>query len=227
MASGISAPANGIDRSVVERIVRQVALEYLGREKGNRAPVLTVQASARHMHVCRADMDVLFGPGSELTIEKPLFQEGFYAAREMVTLVGPRNRIISNLRILGPMRKESQIELAFTDAIMLGFDDLPIRISGNIAGTPGAVVVGPKGVVELKQGVIRAGIHVHMCPAEAGYYGVKQGDAMKLRIGGKAGLTFNNVIVRIDPGSRLNVHMDTDEANACGLHLTQEIELFK
>ena len=226
MASGISSPPN-IDRSVVEQIVRQVALEYLGREKGRKAPVLTVQASARHMHVCRADMDILFGPGTELTVEKPLFQEGFYAAKEMVTLVGPRNRIISNLRILGPMRKESQIELAFTDAIMLGFDSIPIRISGNIAGTPGAIVIGPKGVVELKQGVIRAGIHVHMNPAEAAHYGVKQGDAMKLRIGGKAGLTFNNVIVRIDPGSRLNVHMDTDEANACGLHLAKEIELFK
>jgi putative phosphotransacetylase len=172
-------------------------------------------------------MDVLFGPGTELTVEKPLFQEGFYAAKEMVTLVGPRNRIISNLRILGPMRKESQIELAFTDAIMLGFDNLPIRISGDIAGTPGAIVIGPKGVVELKQGVIRAGIHVHMNPGEANHFGVKQGDAMKLRIGGKAGLTFNNVIVRIDPGSKLNVHMDTDEANACGLHLTKDIELFK
>jgi putative phosphotransacetylase len=230
MASGICTATDtvpAIDRSVVERIVRQVALEYLGRDKGKAGPVLTVQASARHMHVCRADMDVLFGPGTELTVEKPLFQEGFYAAKEMVTLVGPRNRIISNLRILGPMRKESQIELAFTDAIMLGFDNLPIRISGDIAGTPGAVVIGPKGVVELKQGVIRAGIHVHMNPGEASHFGVKQGVAMKLRIGGKAGLTFNNVIVRIDPGSKLNVHMDTDEANACGLHLTKDIELFK
>jgi len=229
MASGISVPigTGSIDRSVVERIVRQVALEYLGRDKSKGAPALTVQASARHMHVCRADMDVLFGPGSELTVEKPLFQEGFYAAKEMVTLVGPRNRIISNLRILGPMRKESQIELAFTDAIMLGFDNIPVRISGDIANTPGAIVIGPKGVVELRRGVIRAGIHVHMNPAEAAYFSVKQGDAMKLRIGSKAGLTFNNVIVRIDPGSKLNVHMDTDEANACGLHLAREYELFK
>ena len=229
MASGISAPliAGSISRSAVEQIVRQVALEYLGRDRGKKGPVLTVQASARHMHVCRADMAILFGPGTELTIEKPLFQEGFYAAKETVTIVGPRNRIISNLRILGPMRKESQVELAFTDAIMLGFDNLPIRISGDIKDTPGAVIIGPKGVVELKKGVIRAGIHVHMNPQEAAFFGVKQGDAMKLRIGGPAGLTFNNVIVRIDPGSRLNVHMDTDEANACGLHLSKEYELFK
>ncbi|MGB6692008.1 MAG: phosphate propanoyltransferase [Terracidiphilus sp.] len=216
-----------IDRSTVEQIVRQVALEYLGRTNGKAAPVLTVHTSARHMHVCREDMDVLFGPGSELTVDRPLFQEGFFAAKEMVTIIGPRSRIISNLRILGPFRKQSQVELAFTDAIMLGFDNLPIRISGDIAGTPGAVIIGPKGVVELKQGVIRAGIHVHMNPSEAAYFGVKHGDRMKLRIGGLAGLTFNNVVVRIDPNSRLNVHIDTDEANACGLHLTKDIELFK
>ena len=225
MASVSSATA--IDRSTVEQIVRQVALEYLGRANGKAAPLLTVHTSARHMHVCREDMDILFGPGSELTIDRPLFQEGFFAAKEMVTIIGPRSRIISNLRILGPFRKQSQVELAFTDAIMLGFDNLPIRISGDIAGTPGAVVIGPKGVVELKQGVIRAGIHVHMCPSEAAYFGVKQGDQMKLRIGGLAGLTFNNVVVRIDSNSKLNVHMDTDEANACGLHLTKDIELFK
>lgn len=216
-----------IDRSAVERIVRQVALEYLSRETGAAAPVLTVQTSSRHMHICREDMDALFGPGSELTFDRPLFQEGNFAAKETVTIVGPRSRLISNLRILGPMRKQSQVELAFTDAIMLGFNDLPVRLSGDIAGTPGAVIVGPKGVVELKQGVIRAAIHVHMSPQEAAHFGVTNGDRMHLRIGGEAGLTFNNVHVRIDARARLNVHMDTDEANACGLHLTKDIELFK
>jgi putative phosphotransacetylase len=179
------------------------------------------------MHVCREDMDVLFGPGTELTIDRPLHQEGFYAARETVTIVGPRSRIISNLRILGPMRKQSQVELAFTDAIMLGFNDLPVRLSGDLKGTPGAVIVGPKGVVELKEGLIRAAIHAHMSPEEAGYFGVKQGDKMKLRVGGPSGVTFNNVHVRIDAGSQLNVHMDTDEANACGLHLTKDVEIYK
>src|SRR5215469_3041275 len=218
-----------VERSRVEEIVRQVVLDYLGHGKGNgsAAPVLSVQASSRHMHVCREDMDTLFGPGSELTFDRPLFQEGNFAARETVTIVGPRNRLISNLRILGPMRKRSQVELAFTDAIMLGIHDIPIRLSGDIADTPGAIIIGPKGVVELKEGVIRAAIHVHMNPAEASYFGVSQRDRMKLRIGGEAGLTFNNVHVRIDRASRLNVHMDTDEANACGLHLTKDIELFK
>jgi putative phosphotransacetylase len=212
---------------MVERIVRQVALEYLGRGKGAPAPVLTVQTSSRHMHICREDMDVLFGPGTELTFDRPLFQEGNFAAKETVTIVGPRSRLISNLRILGPMRKQSQIELAFTDAIMLGFSDIPVRLSGDLKGTPGAIVIGPKGVVELKEGLIRAAIHAHMSPAEAAYFGVAKGDRMKLRVGGEAGVTFDNVHVRIDPTSRLNVHMDTDEANACGIHLTREIELFK
>ena len=230
MASGISGVSNSagsLDRSMVERIVRQVALEYLGRGKSGGAPVVNVQTSSRHMHVCREDMDVLFGPGTELTFDRPLYQEGNFAAKETVTIVGPRSRLISNLRILGPMRKQSQVELAFTDAIMLGFSDLPVRLSGDIAGTPGAIIIGPKGVVELKEGVIRAAIHVHMNPAEAAYFGVAKGDRMKLRIGGEAGLTFNHVHVRIDPTSKLNVHMDTDEANACGMHLTKEIELFK
>ena len=164
MASGMTVVSNSvgsIDRSMVEQIVRQVALEYLGKEKSGVAPLLTVQASSRHMHVCRADMDVLFGPGSELTFDRPLYQEGNFAAKETVTIVGPRSRLISNLRILGPMRKQSQVELAFTDAIMLGFADIPVRLSGDTAGTPGAVIIGPKGVVELKEGVLRAAILSH------------------------------------------------------------------
>jgi putative phosphotransacetylase len=226
MSSGNTIKPGTIDRSMVEQIVRQVALEYLGRSQGT-TPLLSVQTSSRHMHVCREDMDVLFGPGSELTVDRPLYQDGNFAAKETVTIVGPRSRLISNLRILGPMRKQSQVELAFTDAIMLGFTDIPVRLSGDIAGTPGAVIIGPKGVVELKEGLIRAAIHVHMNPAEAAYFGVHQGDRMKLRVGGEAGVTFNNVHVRIDPASRLNIHMDTDEANACGAHLTKDIELFK
>jgi putative phosphotransacetylase len=232
MGCGSSAFSNSpglIDRSVVEQIVRQVALEYLGRPNNGTAtaaPQLTVLASARHMHICREDMDILFGPGTELTVFKPLFQAGNFAANEKVTIIGPRSRLISNLRILGPMRKQSQIELAFTDAISLGLD-IPVRLSGNIAGTPGAIIMGPKGSIELKEGIIRAAIHVHMNPSEAAFFGVAQGDLMKLRVGGPAGVTFDKVHVRIDPTSRLNVHMDTDEANACGLHLTKDIQLIK
>jgi putative phosphotransacetylase len=222
-----TAPPLAIDRSTVEALVRQIVGERLGRAAKTGAPQLVVHPSARHMHLCRADLDKLFGPGAELTADRPLYQEGNFAAKETVTLIGPRSRLISNLRILGPLRDHSQIELAFTDAISLGFDNVPIRLSGDIAGTPGAFVMGPQGVVELKEGVIRAAVHAHMNPEEAAYYGVRQGDLMKLRVGGAAGMTFERVHVRVDPRSRLNVHMDTDEANACGLHLAKEIELVK
>jgi putative phosphotransacetylase len=179
------------------------------------------------MHLCQADLEKLFGPGAELHPDRPLYQPGNYAAKEMVTLVGPRSRLISNLRILGPLRDRSQIELAFTDIIMLGIENVPVRLSGDINGTPGCVVMGPKGVIELKEGVIRAAIHVHMNPGDAEFYGVKHKDIMKLRIGGAAGVTFDRVHVRVDPAVLLNVHMDTDEANACGLHLAKEFELIK
>jgi putative phosphotransacetylase len=222
MATGTNVPS----RSQVEEIVRQVITARLaGRKTGT--PQLQVHASARHMHASREDLDRLFGPGYELTVDRPLPQPGNFAAKETVTLVGPRRRLISNLRILGPLRSRSQIELAFTDAVSLGYDDLPIRLSGNLDGTPGALVMGPKGVVELPQGLIRAAMHVHMNPREAAHYGVKQGDLMKLRVGGDAPVTFERVHVRIDPHSLLDVHMDTDEANACGLGRAREIELTK
>lgn len=227
----IRAHSNGspalLERPLVEQIVREVALEYLARNGRSDEPVLMVQTSSRHMHVCRADMDVLFGLGAELTPDRPLYQEGNFAAKETVTIVGPRGRTISNLRILGPMRKQSQVELAFTDAILLGFHDIPVRLSGDLGGSPGAVLIGPRGVVELKEGLIRAAMHVHMNPAEARHFRVGQGDRMRLRVGGSCGVTFNDVIVRIDPTSRLAVHLDTDEANACGLHLTRDLELMK
>lgn len=179
------------------------------------------------MHVSREDLDRLFGKGYELTVDRPLYQPGNFAARETVTLVGPRSRLISNLRILGPLRKRSQVELAFTDAVSMGFDDIPVRLSGDLDGTPGAFLMGPKGMIEMKEGVIRAAMHVHMNPSEAAWYGVRHGDVMKLRVGGDAGVTFERVRVRVDETARLNVHLDTDEANACGLHLAKKIELVK
>ena len=214
-------------RSAVEAIVRQVVIERLRGAPSSTSASPTVHASARHVHLCREHLAKLFGSNHELTPERDLYQEGNFAAKETVTLVGPRRRLISNLRILGPLREHSQIELAFTDAISLGYKDVPVRLSGDVAGTPGAFVMGTHGVVELSEGVIRAAMHVHMCPDEAAHYGVGQGDVMKLRVGGEAGVTFHRVHVRIDPRSRLEVHMDTDEANACGLHLAKEIELFK
>lgn len=216
-----------LSRAEIEDLVRQIVAQRLGRPLPKRSPKLVVNASARHMHVSREHLDILFGSGYELTELRPLYQPGHYAANETVTIIGPRGRVISNLRILGPMRSRTQVELAFTDVITLGIPNVPVRLSGNIDGTPGAVLMGPKGVVELKEGVIRAAIHVHMSPADAEWYGVKHKDVMKLRVGGDAAVTFDRVQVRVDPKVRLEVHMDTDEANACGLHLADKIELFK
>jgi len=190
-------------------------------------PMLKVQVSIRHMHICRAHMDALFGPGSELTFDHALYQEGYFAAKETVTIVGRKGRSIPNLRLVGPMRAASQVEIAFTDAIALGLPEVPFRVSGNVEGSPGALLIGPAGRVHLERGLIRTAIHVHMNPAEAAHFGVVQGDRMHLRIAGPCGLTFDNVHVRVDPRWRLNVHMDTDEANACGLHLAHDFELFK
>jgi len=220
-----------LSREVVENVVREVVLRRLKicpKKSASGLPSrLVVHASARHMHVSKSDLETLFGPGHELTPIRPLYQEGTFAAQETVTLVGPRGRVISNLRILGPLRSHSQVELAFTDAIMLGIENLPVRISGNIEGTPGAFILGPHGMVELKKGVIRAAIHVHMSPADAEAYGVRHGDTMKLKVGDGPGVTFNQVHVRVDPAFRLEIHMDTDEANACALHLAKEVELLK
>ena len=221
------AAGQAIDRAAIERLVRSVVAERLTGFGATAAPTLAVHASARHAHLCREDLDRLFGPGYELTVDRPLYQRGHFAARETLTLIGPRRRLISNLRILGPLRSRSQVELAFTDAVSLGFESVPIRISGDLDGTPGALLMGPQGSVELKQGLIRAAAHVHMNPAEAAHYGVRHGDVMSLRVGGEAGVTFDRVHVRVDPEVRLDVHLDTDEANACGLHRTQEILLLK
>lgn len=215
------------DRAAIERLVREIVAERLAGSVAKAVPTLAVHASARHAHLCREDLDRLFGPGYQLTVDRPLYQRGHFAARETLTLIGPRSRLISNLRILGPLRTRSQIELAFTDAVALGFENVPIRISGELDGSPGALVMGPRGAVELKQGLIRAAAHVHMNPAEAAHFAVRHGDVMSLRVGGAAGVTFNRVHVRVDPEVRLDVHLDTDEANACGLDRTQEIQLLK
>ena len=175
-----SAPA--LNRSTIEEIVRQLVLKQSGSSTAAKVKSeLVVSISARHIHLTDAHVETLFGPGATLTPMKPLYQDGFFAAEETVMVVGPRKRMLPSVRILGPTRSASQVELAFTDAISLGLD-LPVRHSGDIAGTPGCVLVGPKGVVELNEGVIRAARHVHMSMEDAEDYGVQNGDFMKLKI---------------------------------------------
>jgi len=216
--------AGTLDRSTVEQIVREIVLKRAGSPAGE--PKLAVSISARHLHLTDEHVEILFGAGRKLTPMKDLYQDGFFAAEETVMVVGPKKRMLPSVRVLGPTRPFSQVELAFTDGISLGID-LPVRPSGKIEGTPGCVLVGPKGVVELKQGVIRAERHVHMSHEHAKHYGVKNGDRMSLRIDSSCSLVLRDLLVRADATSKLEVHLDTDEGNAADLDHAGKIELLK
>jgi propanediol utilization protein len=219
-----------LDRSLVSRLVREALTARLGNGhaegNGRTAPKLVVNVSARHCHVTQEDLERLFGKGHTLTPYKWLYQDGFFAAQEAVTIIGPRHRMIPNLRILGPCRDHSQVELAFTDAIMLGLD-VPVRKSGDHRDSPGCYLLGPAGMIELERGVIRHERHVHMGPADAAYYGVRDGDRMKLKVRSSSSALFEDLLCRLAPGTKLEVHLDTDEGNACDLAHATHLELFK
>jgi putative phosphotransacetylase len=218
-----------LHRAVVEHMVRQAVYKRLGKPLPVTAKApnpLVVNISARHCHLTQEAVETLFGKGHQLTVHKWLYQEGQFAAKETLTLIGPRSRVISNLRILGPCRSLNQIELAYTDGIALGFD-LPLRISGNIKDTLGCMLMGPAGFFEMPEGVIRALRHVHMSPDDADYYGVRPGDEMKLKIGGACGLTLDRMLCRVDKSFKLEVHIDTDEGNACNLQAETPCELIR
>jgi putative phosphotransacetylase len=208
-------------------MVRQAVYRRLNKPLPSNAAgpnPLVVNVSARHCHLTAEAVEAMFGKGRQLTPMKGLYQEGQFAAKETVTLIGPRSRVISNLRILGPCRSLNQVELAYTDAIALGFE-IPLRASGNIEGTPGCMLMGPAGFFEMEKGVIRALRHVHMHPNDASHYGVKPGDDMKLRVGGPCGIVLERLLARVDPSFKLEVHIDTDEGNACDLRADTKCEL--
>lgn len=218
-----------LDRATIEKMVRELVYSKLGKKLPTMAAApnpLVVNVSARHCHLTQEAVEALFGPGYTLHVHKDLYQAGQFAAKETVTLIGPRSRIISNLRILGPCRKASQVELSYTDAISLGFD-IPARLSGDIKGTPGCMLMGPAGFYEMEEGVIRALRHAHLGEEDAAFYKVKDGDKMCLKIHGECGLTLDNMLVRVTKGFKLEVHVDTDEGNACHLNGKSFCELLK
>ena len=228
----MSTSAAAIPRDRVEELVRSILRQQLGTAappangKAGARPNMVVNISARHCHLTQEDVDVLFGKGYQLTELKRLFQATDFASNETVAVVGPRQRMIPGVRILGPCRKFSQVELSFTDGISLGID-LPVRLSGDIEGTPGCLLIGPKGSLVLPKGVIRAERHVHMGPKDADYYGVKHLDRMNLRVEGPCPTALEGLLVRTHPDWKLEVHIDTDEANACDLPHASNVSLEK
>src|SRR6266403_1374964 len=191
-----------LDLAQVDRLVRQALTKHLGsngRANGKpSAPELGVKISARPCHVTQGDLERLFGKGHQLTPHNWLYQDGFFAAQESVTIIGPRHRMIPNLRILGPCRDHSQVELAFTDAISLGLE-VPVRKSGDHRDSPGCYLLGPAGMIELKRGVIRHERHVHMGPSDAAHYGVKDGERIHLRIKSSCSSVLEDLLVRVAP----------------------------
>ncbi len=231
MSATATATAN---RDQIEDLVRAIILKSLGgaaagNGSGNGAagpPKVIVNISARHCHLTQEDVDVLFGKGHQLTPMKRLYQDTDFAAEETVAVVGPRQRMIPGVRILGPCRKFSQVELAFTDAISLGID-VPVKLSGDIENTPGCLLIGPKGSLVMPKGVIRAERHVHMGPKDAEYYGVKHLDRMNMKVESSCPSTLEGLLVRTHPDWKLEVHIDTDEANACDLAHASNVILTK
>jgi propanediol utilization protein len=228
----MSTATLNLSRSDVERLVRAAlrkhgqASESDASERESFRPNLVANISARHCHLTQEHVEQLFGPGHKLKPMRFLYQEGEFASEETVTIIGPRQRMIPAVRVLGPCRKASQVELAFTDGISLGID-LPVRISGDHRDTPGCWLMGPAGMIELQAGVIRAERHVHMGTRDAEHYAVRHQDKIHLRVLGRCPTVLEHLVCRVDERYKLEVHIDTDEGNACDLANAVKVELFK
>ena len=187
---------------------------------------IPIEVSARHVHLSRKDLDKLFGKGYQLTKIKNLSQPEQFAAKETITIKGKRGEI-KNVRILGPVRQKTQVEISKTDAINLKIE-APVRLSGNLKLSGGCILIGPKGKIKLKEGVIIAWRHLHIEPKLAKKYNLKNGQFVSIKVKNtKRSLTFHNVIVRVSPKFRLAFQIDTDEANAAGIDKFGEGELIK
>jgi acetate kinase len=199
---------------IAREAARTVAGPSAARRAAGGAPI-PVGVSVRHVHLSRAHCDALFGAGYELTLRRPVSQPGQFVTRETVDLVGPKGEL-RGVAIINPLRKETQVELARTDAITLGVNP-PLRESGKLDGTPGLKLRGPAGEVVLERGVILAHRHVHMHPDDARRFGVSDGSVVKISVDGERETVFGDVLVRVSPSYALDLHLDTDEANAAGL----------
>jgi putative phosphotransacetylase len=215
-------------QQVTREVVRRLTIQKEMQPNGHRRETqVRMGISSRHAHLCREDLDKLFGEGYELKIFKDLYQPGYYAAQERILVVGKR-RCIDEVRILGPLRPKSQVELSQTDAISLGLE-LHVAETGTNPASQPILLVGPKGQLALPGGAgggaYIAQRHVHMNKAEADALGIREGDFVDMRTEGPRAITFHCVLVRIRPEWRSEIHLDTDEANAAGLRNGQMVTL--
>ncbi len=219
-----------ISENQIEKMVREV-ISTLGTAKA-AAPSsvgegdVPVGVSNRHIHLTKADVETLFGAGYELTPLKDLSQPGQYACKEVLTIIGPSMRPIENVRVLGPVRRGSQVEISATDSYVLKVKP-PVRESGNTKGSAAIRIVGPKGVVELSEGCIIANRHIHMSPEDGVRFGVSDGDYVTVDVEGKRRTRWYDVQVRVNPDFRLEMHVDTDDANAVGIGNGSRVKIVK
>ena len=194
-----------------------ISLDYIIDEVVKRIKnqmLIEVEASGRHIHLSDEHLQILFGPGYTLTKVKDLSQPGQYACKERVTITGPKGSI-KNVVVLGPTRKETQIEVSLTDALSLGIKT-PVRESGHIEDTPGLTVSTERGSITLNKGLITAKRHIHITPEDAERFGVKDKENVKVEVLGERPLIFEDTVIRVSPNFRTYMHIDYDEANACG-----------
>ncbi|HCQ89813.1 MULTISPECIES: ethanolamine utilization phosphate acetyltransferase EutD [unclassified Clostridium] len=195
----------------VNYIIDEVVKRLQGGEEDN---TVLVEASGRHVHLSQKDVDSLFGKGYQLTNKRELSQPGQYLCEEKVTLIGPKGTL-QNVSVLGPVRGNTQVELSKSDAVSIGLN-APVRMSGDIKGTPSIILATPKSVLRIEEGVIAAKRHIHITPEDAAKFGVKDQEEIKIKVGGERGLIFENVAVRVSSKFQTAIHLDYDEANACG-----------
>lgn len=215
------------DAKTIAEIVSKVVADCTS----GKAPVsdgdIPVGVSNRHIHLTKEDLATLFGPGYELTPMKDLSQPGQFACKEQLTLIGPSMRAIEGVRVLGPLRSKSQVEISKTDSYTLKVKP-PVRESGDVAGSAPITIVGPKGILTLKEGCILANRHIHMSPEDGQKYGVKDGDYVAVEANGDGKRTaLYDVQIRVSDKFRLEMHLDTDDANACGLGNGSKVKIIK
>ena len=204
-----------VNPELIASVVARILAEGSAKGAGEPKPV-PVGISNRHIHLSRKDLDTLFGEGYELTPLKDLSQPGQYACKELVTIVGPSLKPITNVRVLGPIRKETQVEISRTDSFVLKVKP-PVRESGSLEGSAPIMVVGPKGVINLDKGCIIANRHIHMSLEDGAAYGLNDGDYVDVEVQGERRTKFYDVQVRVNKAFCLEMHVDTDDANAAGL----------